>query len=78
MSEAELRAACAKFPDGYIQVVLPRSMPSRTNRVRLAGRNGPLGTAIGEVGHRRTLADFKSAEVIAWLDSLPKEEPSNG
>lgn len=73
MTTAELRAACERALEmgGWVQLILPRAMPRHSNRLRLAGRRGPTGTAIGEIGPKRLLADFCASEVLAWLD---KEE----
>lgn len=74
MDLSDLRAACTHPGKDYVQLVLPRAM-GRGERMRLAGPGSPTGRVVGEVGPKRTMVDFRAADVLAWLDSVGPTVP---
>ena len=64
----------------YLILVLYRSTEPRGEYVRLLGRSGPRGRFVGAErmvsGGVKVIADFKAADVLAWLDKQAPVGPS--
>lgn len=69
MTPDELRAECwHAIAHKTGRLVLKIRSRSRGERVRLAGRSGPLGRVVGSLEDGTLLVDFHADEILAWLE----------
>lgn len=72
MTIDEMKRACEGKE--HCVLVLSRRTPTRSERMRLTPRSGPLGRVVGEHAPGRVIVDFLSADVLAWIAKLEGPE----
>jgi hypothetical protein len=72
MTRDALRELCSRAPTIEVRV---RCAGPPLLGVHLAGNSGPLGQMLREQGHGFWIAEFKSAEVVAWIDQVLEAVP---
>lgn len=82
MSPAELRAKCEEqvraAGPGTVVTLFLRGRKSKSGTARLLGRfGGPTGDVYSDTDGGLVVG-FKASDLLAYLDSLPPEQPRNG
>ena len=71
MTPPELKAECElSIEQGHDGVILKMPSSARRrglDRIRLAGRSGPIGVVVGSTVAGVLIVRFKASEILAWL-----------